>query len=124
MRDRNTIPFSVSHDGRRKIITSVVLAVAVIAGATGLALRARITANAATFATVATERVLVGIEGMHCTSCASGIKSMLKRTRGVVSAEVSFNQKEANVEFDPSATSREKIIEAITNMGYKAHVKG
>jgi Cu+-exporting ATPase len=124
MGDQNTIQFSGSHGGRLEIITIVVLAVAVIAGAAGLVLRARITANAAIVATVATERVLVGIEGMHCTSCASGIKSMLKRTRGVVSADVSFNQKEANVEFDPSATSREKIIEAINNMGYKAHVKG
>ena len=54
------------------------------------------------------ERVVIAIEGMHCTACASGIKSMLKRTSGVVSAEVSFEKKEADVEFRPSETTRGK----------------
>lgn len=125
MGDQNTIQLPVGPGGRSKIITGLVLSLAVTTGAAGLILRSQITTKAANVATVAkAERVLVGIEGMHCTSCASGIKSMLKRTRGVISAEVSFDQKEANVEFDPSATSREKIVEAINNMGYKASVKG
>ena len=72
---------------------------------------------------VKNERVLVAIEGMSCTSCANGIKAMLKRTPGVISAEVSFDRREANVEYDPSRTSPEKIVEAITNLGYKATVK-
>ena len=72
---------------------------------------------------VKNERVLVAIEGMTCTSCANGIKAMLKRTPGVFSAEVSFERREAKVEYDPSRTSPEKIVEAITNMGYKATLK-
>jgi len=72
---------------------------------------------------VKNERVLIAIDGMHCTSCADGIKAMLKRTRGVISAEVNFERREADVEYDPSSTSPEKIVEAITNMGYKANVK-
>lgn len=68
-----------------------------------------------------TERVLVTVEGMSCPgSCPSGIAAMLNRTPGVVSAEVSFERKEAKVEFDPRVTSPEKIVEAINNMGYKA----
>jgi len=70
------------------------------------------------------ERVIVAIEGMSCTSCASGIKAMLKRTPGVISAEVSFERREADVEYDRERTTREKIIEAITKLGYKATVKG
>jgi copper chaperone CopZ len=70
------------------------------------------------------ERVTVAIEGMSCTSCASGIKAMLKRTPGVISAEVSFERREADVEYDPERTTREKIVEAITKLGYKATVKG
>lgn len=72
---------------------------------------------------VKNERVLIAIEGMSCTSCATGIKAMLKRTPGVVSAEVSYERREADVEFDPSKTAPEKIVEAIANMGYKARVK-
>lgn len=69
------------------------------------------------------ERVLIAIEGMHCTSCANGIKAMLKRTPGVIAADVSYERREADVEYDSSRTSPEKIVEAISNMGYKANVK-
>jgi copper chaperone CopZ len=69
------------------------------------------------------QRLLLAIDGMQCTSCANGIKAMLKRTPGVISAEVSYERREADVEYDPSGTSPEKIIKAITNMGYKGSVK-
>lgn len=95
-----------------------------VIGAFGLIVRAQHpTAATSIIATPKTEHVVVAIEGMHCGGCASGVKAMLKRTPGVVSADVSFEQKEAKVEFDSSATSREKIVEAINNMGYKASVK-
>lgn len=71
-----------------------------------------------------TERVFITVEGMSCPgSCPSGITAMLKRTPGVVSADVSFERKEADVEFDPNVTSPEKLVEAINNMGYKASRK-
>ncbi len=72
---------------------------------------------------VKNEHVKIAIEGMHCTSCAHGIKAMLKRTPGVIAAEVSFERREAVVEYDSSRTSPEKIVEAIDKMGYKAKVK-
>jgi len=75
-------------------------------------------------AAVKTERVVIAVEGMSCTSCASGIKAMLKRTPGVIAAEVSFEKREAVVDYDAEQTSREKIVEAITKLGYKASVKG
>lgn len=78
---------------------------------------------AVTSAAVKTERVLIAVEGMSCTSCASGIKAMLKRTPGVVSAEVSFERREAVVDYEAEQTSPEKIVEAITKLGYKASVK-
>lgn len=104
-------------------VVAMICALTVI-GAFGLIVRAQHpTAATSTIATPKTEHVVVAIEGMHCGGCASGVKAMLKRTPGVVSADVSFEQKEAKVEFDSSATSREKIVEAINNMGYKASVK-
>ena len=71
-----------------------------------------------------TARMSITVDGMSCpTSCPAGIVAMLNRTPGVLSADASFENKEANVEFDPAAVSREKIVEAITNMGYRASVK-
>src|SRR6266851_8796303 len=87
------------------------------------ALDGNATSAVTTIRAIKNERVLIAIEGMHCTSCATGIKAMLKRTPGVISAEVSFERREADVEYDPSRTSPEKIVEAIANMGYKSNVK-
>lgn len=69
-------------------------------------------------------RVSITVDGMSCpTSCPAGIVAMLNRTPGVLFADASYENKEANVEFDPAAVTREKIVEAITNMGYRASVK-
>ncbi len=97
----------------------------VLAGALGLIAQASHSlVVAAANADTKTERVLVAIEGMHCDGCATGIRAMLKRTEGVMSADVSYERKEAVVEFDSGRTTREKIVQVIVNLGYKASVKG
>ena len=63
------------------------------------------------------------ITGMHCESCATGITAMLKRTEGVVKVNVSYETREATVEYDAAKTSPEKIIESVEKMGYKAAIK-
>ena len=68
--------------------------------------------------------MVIAIDGMHCDGCAKGITAMLKRTPGVIAAEVSYERREARVEYDPGKTSPEKLVEAITNLGYTATVKG
>ncbi len=70
------------------------------------------------------ERVVLAVEGMYCDSCAAGIKAMLKRTAGVIAADVSYQKKEAVVDYNPEKVTPEKIVETINNLGYKATVKG
>lgn len=67
--------------------------------------------------------VVLAISGMHCEGCAAGITAMLKRTEGVLKANVSFEQREAVVEYEPAKTSTEKIIGAVEKMGYKAAIR-
>ncbi|MBA3356088.1 MAG: heavy-metal-associated domain-containing protein [Pyrinomonadaceae bacterium] len=113
------------QNSRRILLVVAGVFALTVTGAFGLIVRAQLpTASTTIIATPKTERVVIAIEGMHCGGCASGVKAMLKRTPGVVSSDVSFEQKEAKVEFDSSATSREKIVEAINNIGYKASLKG
>lgn len=81
------------------------------------------TSAATTAGTAKTEHVVIAIEGMSCDNCAKGIKAMLKRTAGVISAEVSFERREAQVDYDTERTTREKILEVVNNMGYKASTK-
>jgi len=68
-------------------------------------------------------KVTLSITGMHCESCAAGITAILKRTDGVVKADVSYESREAAVEYEPAKTSPEKIIVAIETLGYKAALK-
>lgn len=68
-------------------------------------------------------KVQLTISGMHCGSCADGIQAMLKRTEGVLAAEVNYENREAVVEYDPTKTSPEKIVAAVEKLGYKAAVK-
>ncbi len=107
------------------LFITAVFALAAIAGTSALIVGAKSADSAAVVSTVVnTERIVVAIEGMHCTGCSNGIKAMLKRTKGVVSAEVSYENKEASVEFNPADVTRDKILEVITNLGYKASIKG
>lgn len=67
--------------------------------------------------------VTLEISGMHCEGCAAGITAMLKRTEGVLKADVSYAQERAVVDFDPAKTSVEKIVETVEKMGYKVAPK-
>lgn len=67
--------------------------------------------------------VTLTISGMHCEGCASGITAMLKRTDGVLKADVSYEEKRAVVEYDAAKTSPASIVQAVEKLGYKASVK-
>lgn len=108
---------------RAVLITALAIALGVVGVFEALALRENAAKVVDAVSAVKTERVLIAIEGMSCTNCARGIKAMLKRTPGVISAEVSFEKREADVEYDSAQTTREKIVEAIKKLGYKATVK-
>jgi copper chaperone CopZ len=62
----------------------------------------------------------VKIPSMDCAACALSIQSVLKKQAGVQQAQVSFDTKEAVVQYDATKLSREKIIAAIDQTGFKA----
>ena len=62
------------------------------------------------------------IKGMHCESCAVEISETLETTAGVRSADVAFNGKTAEVEYDEAVLQRETIIKKIQGLGYQATV--
>lgn len=61
----------------------------------------------------------VKIPSMDCRACAASIESMLRKQSGVKDARVSFDTKEAVVQYDPQTTTPQKIIEAIDGTGFK-----
>lgn len=66
------------------------------------------------------ERIDFQIEGMHCGSCAVGIQMLVSGLDGVSSAEVSYEAKKGTFEYDPAKVSKDDIVKAISELGYKA----
>lgn len=70
------------------------------------------------------EIIVLNIEGMHCEHCAKEVKDVLEKQSGVLSADVSFEKKEATVTCQPGKVSLEKLIEVIeNNTEYRASPK-
>src|SRR3989338_7023137 len=66
------------------------------------------------------EKTIIGIQGMHCASCAVKIEKKLKKEKGIINATVNFANEKAIIEYDISKTSRENLVNAINKTGYKA----
>lgn len=65
------------------------------------------------------------IEGMTCAGCETAVKMVLKKTAGVVSSEVSYEEKRAVVSYDAEKTTPEKIAKAVADaLSYKVTVPG
>lgn len=72
---------------------------------------------------IALEQTTITIDGMTCGGCVGAVKIQLKRTEGVSDYEVSLDDGEAVVTFDPEVTSPEAIAESISKAGFDATVK-
>ncbi len=63
------------------------------------------------------------IKGMHCASCVLSIEMGLKKVSGVKNAVVNLANEKATVEFDPTKVDDQKIISAISQVGYQAFIQ-
>lgn len=59
------------------------------------------------------------IEGMTCESCNLHVVHAAQEIEGVFGAESDFTTGKAEVKFDPSQTTEDKIIQSINTTGYK-----
>jgi copper chaperone CopZ len=64
----------------------------------------------------------LAIDGMDCAGCAGTIQAALSRAPGVSNATVAFDKKEAEVQYDPSKTSPERLIAVVASTQYKARL--
>ena len=63
--------------------------------------------------------VKIKIEGMTCPLCTMTIKKNLKKQNGVVGAKVKLNTETATVKFDDANITKEALLKAIEEVGYK-----
>lgn len=74
--------------------------------------------TAAPVESAATARIRV--EGMTCESCVSHITGELAKLKGVIKAEVKYGDGLAIVTYDPAQVRPERLVEAISRIGYTA----
>jgi Cu+-exporting ATPase len=63
--------------------------------------------------------VMLDIRGMWCTSCANALERTFERQPGVLGAKVSFASESASLEWDPAATSLDRILLQAGKLGYE-----
>lgn len=70
------------------------------------------------------EKIKLEITGMTCDHCATGIEKILSQNEGIKETHVSYQNGNCECSFDPSKTSKEKIIQTINDTkNYKAYLK-
>ena len=72
---------------------------------------------------VVKEKKEFAITGMTCAACANRIEKGLNKVDGVSMANVNLALENATIEFDPSQTSSQEIIQKVEKLGYGAMVK-
>jgi P-type Cu+ transporter len=64
----------------------------------------------------------IPVSGMTCAACSGRVQRSLEQSPGVQSANVNLMTGAATVEFDPEATSPERLVETIRGTGYGAEL--
>ena len=65
------------------------------------------------------KRIILPVEGMHCTSCSINIEQSVGHVPGVIKANINFGASELTVEYDPYRVTIDKIKQAVTKPGYR-----
>lgn len=63
--------------------------------------------------------VEVKIKGMTCAACEEHVKHEVDKLAGIISAEISYANRNAIIKFDTSKTNAKAIEEAVKATGYK-----
>lgn len=67
------------------------------------------------------DTTILKVSGMTCGGCVRSVANVLKALPGVEGAEVSLEQAQAKVSFDPARTSLTAMRKAIADAGFEAH---
>jgi copper chaperone CopZ len=65
------------------------------------------------------ETINWSIAGMHCDGCSARLQKVLSGKTGVQSAEVSFAEKQASLEYDSALISVAQLQEAVEKAGFE-----
>lgn len=63
---------------------------------------------------------IFGIDGMHCGSCALLVDDTLEDLPGVITTHTTVKAGRSKVELDTTVTTPEEVLNAVTQLGYRA----
>ncbi len=63
-------------------------------------------------------RIRARIGGLHCSLCTGTIEKALSRLPGVAKVAVSLTHEQALIEYDPSVTRAENLLQTLMDIGY------
>ena len=72
----------------------------------------------ATISASESQRIILDVRGMDCATCPITVKTILRRQSGVEGVKVDFGKKTAEITFDPSKASPEKLAQVVTEAGF------
>jgi P-type Cu+ transporter len=72
--------------------------------------------------TATSETCTIPVSGMTCAGCSARIQQTLERTPGVSSANVNLMTGSATIDYNPLATTPERLVETIKQTGYGAEL--
>ena len=76
-----------------------------------------------TSAVAAPRRVTLAVPGMNCAACPITVKKALSQVAGVQKVEVSYERREAIVNFDDAKVATPRLMQATADAGYPSTVK-
>lgn len=64
------------------------------------------------------EKIVLQLDGMHCSSCSLNVDSVLEEIDGVYESNTSYAKQQTVAYIDPNKVNLQEIKSAITKLGY------
>jgi copper chaperone len=68
------------------------------------------------------QTTILNINGMTCMGCVNSIKNVVEEVSGVSGADVSLENKQVKIQYDPEKTNINKFKEAIVGAGFEINI--
>ena len=76
------------------------------------------TSDTASSSSTAKFTITMKIDGMTCEACAAGLEGAFKQVSAVASANVSYENRQATVSYDPKSVTSEQLAQVVTQSGF------
>jgi copper chaperone len=68
------------------------------------------------------QTTILNINGMTCMGCVNSIKNVIEKISGVSGADVSLENKQVTIRYDPERTNINQFKNAIVGAGFEINI--